>query len=110
MPRLGAGRVAAVEVRTLVPSSYCQYDTGMSTARVTVSIPTETLASIERARRPLRKSRSAVVTEALAQWLRSRDVSDADRRYAEAYLRIPERAADTEATLTAAVAEWDRWE
>jgi metal-responsive CopG/Arc/MetJ family transcriptional regulator len=82
----------------------------MSAAKVTVTIPSETLASVERARRPLRKSRSAIVSEALALWLRSRNVSDADRRYAEAYLRIPERTADTEATLTAAVAEWDRWE
>jgi Arc/MetJ-type ribon-helix-helix transcriptional regulator len=90
--------------------SYLGYDNGMGTAKVTISIPSETLASIERARRPLRKSRSAVVTEALAQWLRSREPSDADRRYAEAYLRIPERAADTEAIATAAVAEWDRWE
>ena len=58
----------------------------MKTARVTVSVPTDTLASVERTRRQLRKTRSAVVSEALAQWLSSRNVPDADRRYAEAYL------------------------
>jgi transcriptional regulator of met regulon len=82
----------------------------MKTARVTVSVPAEVLASVERTRRQLRKTRSAVVSEALAQWLGSRDLPDADRRYAEAYLRQPEKAGLAEAVATAAVQEWDRWE
>jgi hypothetical protein len=82
----------------------------MRTAKVTVSVPRETLASVERTRRRLRKTRSAVVSEALAAWLRDQDVPDADRRYAEAYLRQPERTAIGEAVATAATAEWDRWE
>jgi transcriptional regulator of met regulon len=82
----------------------------MKTARVTVSVPTDTLASVERTRRQLRKTRSAVVSEALAQWLSSRNVPDADRRYAEAYLRTPEGAGLAESVAAAAVAEWDRWE
>jgi transcriptional regulator of met regulon len=82
----------------------------MRTARVTVSVPADTLASVERTRRQLRKTRSAVVSEALVQWLNSRNVPDADRRYAEAYLRQPERVALGEGVATAAVQEWDRWE
>jgi Arc/MetJ-type ribon-helix-helix transcriptional regulator len=82
----------------------------MSTAKVTVTIPTDTLASVERACRRLRKSRSAVVSEALAEWLQPKGVSEADRKYAEGYLRIPESAAETEAFAAASVAEWDRWE
>jgi metal-responsive CopG/Arc/MetJ family transcriptional regulator len=82
----------------------------MKTARFTVSVPADTLASVERARRQLRKTRSAVVSEALAQWLSSRNVSDADRRYAEAYLRQPEGTGLAEAVASAAVQEWDRWE
>jgi hypothetical protein len=82
----------------------------MKAEKVTVSVPAETLAAVERARRRLSKTRSAVVSEALAEWLLSREVSDADRRYTEGYLRQPERVAELEATAGAAVAEWDRWE
>jgi hypothetical protein len=82
----------------------------MKAARVTVSIPADTLARVERTRRQLRKTRSAVVSEALAQWLTARNVPDADRRYAEAYLRQPEGTGVAEAVATAAVQEWDRWE
>jgi metal-responsive CopG/Arc/MetJ family transcriptional regulator len=77
---------------------------------VTVSVPATTLAAVERARRRLRKTRSAVVSEALAEWLRSQDVHDEDRRYAEAYLRVPEGDAATEAIAAGSVGEWDRWE
>jgi metal-responsive CopG/Arc/MetJ family transcriptional regulator len=82
----------------------------MKSARVTVSVPADVLDSVERARHRLRKTRSAVVSEALAQWLSSRNVSDVDRRYAEAYLRQPERAGPAEAIAAAAVHEWDGWE
>lgn len=82
----------------------------MKSARVTVSVPADMLASVERARRQLRKTRSAVVSEALAQWLSSRHVSDVDCRYAEAYLRHPERAGMAEAVAAAAVRDWDAWE
>jgi metal-responsive CopG/Arc/MetJ family transcriptional regulator len=83
----------------------------MSTARVTVSLPSEVLASVERTRRRLHKSRSAVIGEALAEWLRGQHVSDADREYARGYLKHPEKAdrAD-EAVAEGAVAAWDRWE
>ena len=41
--------------------------------------------------------------------MKAEKVSDADRRYAEAYLRQPERVAENEATAAGAVAEWGRW-
>ena len=81
----------------------------MKVEKVTVSVPADTLAAVERMRRRLGKTRSALVSEALVGWLRSQDVPDAGRRYAEAYLRKPERAAESETTAAAAVAEWDRW-
>lgn len=77
---------------------------------MTVSVPATTLAAVERARRRLRKTRSAVVSEALAEWLRAQDVSGEDRRYAEAYLRVPEGDVAGEAIASGSVAEWDRWE
>jgi metal-responsive CopG/Arc/MetJ family transcriptional regulator len=81
----------------------------MNAAKVTVSLPADTLAALERARRRLQKSRSAAVAEALVEWLKIREVSDADRQYTEAYLRQPEDAATTRAVAAAAVAGWDRW-
>jgi hypothetical protein len=82
----------------------------MNVAKVTVSLPADTLVALERARRRLRKTRSAAVTEALDSWLKGQEVPDVDRRYAEAYLRRPEEASTTKAIATAATARWDRWE
>ena len=58
-------------------------------------------------RRRLHKTRSAVVAEALTEWLRNQDLPDADLRYAEGYLRQPEPA--DEAVAAGVVAEWSRW-
>lgn len=55
-------------------------------AKVAVSIPVETLRSLERVRKKARRARSAAVTEAIERWLA------ADRRYDEGYLRQPEHA------------------
>ncbi len=78
--------------------------------KVTVSIPGPTFAAVERTRRRLRKTRSAVVSEALAEWLRARDVPEEDRLYVEAYLRQPERESAVADAAAAAAAEWERWE
>lgn len=81
----------------------------MKAEKVTVSIPATTLAEVERTRHRLHKTRSAVVTEALADWLQGQNVPDADRRYAEAYLRQPEAVSEVEAIAAGAAAEWGRW-
>ena len=79
-------------------------------AKVAVSIPVDTLKSLERARARLHKTRSAAVTEAIEKWLHAEDLGEDDRRYVEGYLRKPERAADTAAVASAAVETWDPWE
>src|SRR5262249_25058140 len=58
--------------------------------KIAVTVPTETYAVVERLRRRLGKSRSAVVALALEEWIRGADLAEADRRYVEGYLRIPE--------------------
>jgi len=78
-----------------------------------VSIPLATLRSVEQARRRLRRSRSAVVAEALEEWLRARAASAADRRYVAGYLRhpeTPEEVAASEAIAMEAMASWEPWE
>jgi hypothetical protein len=49
----------------------------MKVEKVTVSVPAGTLATLERVQRRLGKTRSALVSEALAEWLRTQDVPDA---------------------------------
>ena len=78
-------------------------------AKVAVSIPLQTLRALERARVRLRKTRSAAVTEAIEQWLNAEEVSEADRRYVEGYLRQPEQNADV-AAVAAVAATWERWD
>ena len=79
-------------------------------AKVAVSIPLETLKSLERARGRLRKTRSAAITEAIEAWLRGGDLAEEDRRYVEGYLRRPETSGESATIASAAVATWEPWE
>jgi metal-responsive CopG/Arc/MetJ family transcriptional regulator len=81
-----------------------------SVAKVAVSIPVDTLKSLERTRVRLRKTRSAAVTEAIEKWLRAEEIGEDDRRYVEGYLRKPERGGELGAIATAAVETWEPWE
>jgi metal-responsive CopG/Arc/MetJ family transcriptional regulator len=79
-------------------------------AKVAVSLPLETLKSLERARARLRKTRSAAITEAVEAWLRGGDVAEEDRCYVEGYLRRPEAIGESAALARAVVATWEPWE
>jgi metal-responsive CopG/Arc/MetJ family transcriptional regulator len=81
-----------------------------SVAKVAVSIPSDTLKLLERARARLRKTRSAVVAEAIERWLADDELSEGDKRYVEGYLRHPERADEISSVAAAVVGRWDRWE
>ena len=78
-------------------------------AKIAVSLPAETLRSLERVRRRLGTSRSAAVARAIDAWLQVMELGSDDKRYAEAYLRTPERTSETAAIAAAAVAEWEAW-
>ena len=87
------------------------YEHGMkSVAKVAVSIPSDTLKSLERARARLRKTRSAVVTEAIERWLAAEELTEGDKRYVEGYLRRPERSDESSVVAGSAVQEWEPWE
>lgn len=74
-----------------------------------MTVPTETYKVVERLRRRLGKSRSAVVALALEEWVRGADVADADRRYVEGYARIPEAIDEITAVAAQATSRWDAW-
>jgi metal-responsive CopG/Arc/MetJ family transcriptional regulator len=83
------------------------------TAKVAVSIPDATLRAVERARRKLGSSRSAIVTEALEEWLARRALGGKDATYVEGYRRRPEtpdEVAATEAIAVDAMSGWEPWE
>jgi hypothetical protein len=96
---------------SLASAALLWYELGMKgVAKVAVSIPTETLRSLERVRTRLRKTRSAVVTEAIERWLAAGEVGEEDRRYVEGYLRHPEPSADVASIASAVVQSWEPWE
>jgi hypothetical protein len=97
--------------RLLAGAAIRRYEIGMKgVAKVAVSLPIETLRSLERVRARLRKTRSGAVTEAVERWLCAEDLGDDDRRYVEGYLRRPERTDDAAAVASAAAATWEPWD
>ena len=86
------------------------YDSGMTQfTKIAVTVPTETYAVVERLRRRLGKSRSAVVALALEEWIRSADLAESDRRYVEGYLRTPEAVDEIRSVAAQATSQWDAW-
>ena len=77
--------------------------------KIAVTVPTETYAVVERLRRRLGKSRSAVVALALEEWIRAVDLAEADRRYVEGYLRTPEAVDEIGAVAAQATSYWGTW-
>ena len=81
-----------------------------SVAKVAVSLPVETLKSLERVRTRLRMTRSGAVAEAIERWVQIEEVGDDERCYLEGYSRKPERSDEAAALASATVATWERWE
>ena len=77
--------------------------------KIAVTVPTETYDVVERLRRRLGKSRSAVVALALEEWVRGVDLAEADRRYVEGYLRTPEAVDEIGAVAAQATSYWGSW-
>jgi metal-responsive CopG/Arc/MetJ family transcriptional regulator len=84
-----------------------------SAAKIAVSLPDELYRALEGARRRTGKSRSAVVQEAVREWLRRQAHGDLVREYEEGYRRSPESTDDLESALATAVgllaADEDDW-
>jgi metal-responsive CopG/Arc/MetJ family transcriptional regulator len=71
---------------------------------VAVSVPDALYRAIEGARRRSGKTRSAVVQEALREWLRREAEAALVREYEAGYRARPEDAGEIEAALATAVA------
>jgi len=78
----------------------------MTTAKIAISLPVSTLRALERERVRLGKPRSALVAAAIETWLKRRCMSPDDQRYANAYLKHPERIEEVEAIAAAATRTW----
>jgi transcriptional regulator of met regulon len=106
-----AARPVSLPFRSVGALAIPWYEIGMkNVAKVAVSVPTNTLKSLERARRRLRMTRSAVVTEAIERWLAAEQIGEDDKRYVEGYLRQPERSDEVAAIAGSVVRGWEPWE
>ena len=72
-------------------------------AKVAVSIPGALFKAVEGARRRAGKTRSAVIQEALRDWLRHEAQAELVREYEAGYRARPEDASDVEGALATAV-------
>lgn len=79
-------------------------------AKIAISLPVETLRSLDRTAKRLSISRSAAVRQALEQWTSLEQLGQQDREYVESYLRVPETGEETESFGRAAVSGWGKWE
>jgi Ribbon-helix-helix protein, copG family len=83
-----------------------------NTAKITVTVSHKTLSAVEKRRRALGASRSAIVTAALELWLADQSMTPEERKYILGYLRQPETKAemrDAGALAVAAVSTWEPW-
>ena len=74
-----------------------------SAAKIAVSLPDELYRALEGARRRTGQSRSALVQEAVRDWLRRQARGELVHEYEEGYRRSPEAADEIEAALATAV-------
>jgi metal-responsive CopG/Arc/MetJ family transcriptional regulator len=76
------------------------------TSKVAVSLPKGTLRELDRSCKHRGFSRSAAVSEAVAQWLRAGVTLDEDALYVAGYRKQPEVVSVT----AQAVVVWDSWQ
>ena len=79
-------------------------------AKMAVSVPGETYAALEAARKKAGLGRSAAVARALDAWVADqREPRGPDQRYVEGYLRRPEDVSALAAVAAGAVAGFGEW-
>ena len=71
--------------------------------KIAVSVPADLYRALEGARKQRAQSRSAVVQEALRQWLRAQAHAELVREYEAGYRRKPEGRREIDAAMATAV-------
>jgi metal-responsive CopG/Arc/MetJ family transcriptional regulator len=74
-----------------------------SAAKIAISLPDDLYRALEGVRRRSGKSRSAVVQEAVRDWLRRQMRGELVREYEAGYRKSPESPVEIEAALATAV-------
>ena len=70
-------------------------------AKITVSVPTKTLRSLERVRKRLRLNRSEVIQQAVTVWLATKEADPRIAEYIRGYQTCPDDPADAIAMVKA---------
>jgi metal-responsive CopG/Arc/MetJ family transcriptional regulator len=71
--------------------------------KIAVSLPAPLYLNVEAARKKFRRSRSTVVQDALAEWLRVERDAEMVRKYEAGYRRQPETRAEIAAARASAI-------
>lgn len=82
------------------------------TVKIAVSLPKAEFRAVEKWRRELKKSRSAVIADAIRHWLKAQQEAEDVRRYIEGYRKYPETEEEMAVCEKAAVevlaeTEWE---
>lgn len=82
------------------------------TVKVAISLPKEEFRALEKRRRQLKQSRSAVIAKAIRHWLKAQQEAEDVQRYVEGYQKYPETEeemaeAATLARMALADVEWE---
>nr|BAL56657.1 ribbon-helix-helix protein, copG family protein [uncultured Acetothermia bacterium]BAL59326.1 ribbon-helix-helix protein, copG family protein [Candidatus Acetothermum autotrophicum] len=82
------------------------------TVKVAISLPKEEFRALEKRRRQLKQSRSAVIAKAIRHWLKAQQEAEDVQRYVEGYQKYPETEEEmAEAAALARMALADvEWE
>ena len=82
------------------------------TVKVAVSLPLAEYRQVEKTRKQMKLSRSAVITQALKHWISASRDRDRVRAYVDGYLRQPETAAEVAAvhSLASDALATEAWE
>jgi len=72
------------------------------TVKIAISLPKDAFRSLEKLRKQLGLARSALIAQALQNWINEHEQTENIRRYLEGYRRYPETAQENDAAAATA--------
>ena len=78
-----------------------------ATVKIGVSLPKEKFSAVEKMRKKLKKSRSALITEAITLWLNEKQEEELVRQYMAGYKEHPETKKEREEALAISQEAWE---